>query len=242
MWTSQQRRFHEKTSSISWKLLVNSRVHAILKNILYIDNNNSWSQNIKVFTTFYIYRKDVCSIFYNVNYIFYYIFANVIIKTSTSISNNLKTNFLQSISFLFDMNENFASKSFTQLVAFSQQSSNTLKSSFSQSISLNSTSIKSCLELVTQSTLKFTIEEIIKTSKSKICINDIKFFDFTTLLNFFKLHFFNINVSFFHNVDIVTQYKKQNILNVLIKCLRDSTYVWFKTQLDFISLNNFKEV
>ena len=168
-------------------------------------------------------------------------------EISLLVSNSSKTSFLQSISSLLDIDENFVSKSSTQLKIFSsqaqdfQQSSNISKSSFSQFISFNWTSMKLYFELVTQSTSQLTIEETIETSKFEICVNDIDFFDSTMQLNFLEFHLFNINVNFLQNLDAI-KYKEQSILTILIKCLRDSIYKWFKTQLDFISLNNFKEV
>ena len=80
----------------------------------------------------------------------------------------------------------------------------------------------------------------IEAFKLEICVNDIEFFDFIMQLNLFEFHLFNINVNFLQNLD-ATKYKKQSKLTILIKCLRDSTYKWFKTQLDFISLNVFKQ-
>ena len=165
-------------------------------------------------------------------------------KTSTSISNKSKTSFLQSISSLFDIDENFTSKFSTQLKTFSsqtqnfQQNSNVSKSNFLQTISFNSISMKLCFELVTQSTIK----EVIEISKSKICVNDLNFFDSTMLLNLFEFHLFNFSVCFIQKLDSTTRnYQAKSVLITLIRCLRDSIYIWFKTQLDFISLNNFKQ-
>ena len=84
-----------------------------------------------------------------------------------------------------------------------------------------------------------TKEATIETSKSKICVNNINFFDFIMQLNLFEFHLFNINVNFLQRLD-VAQYKKQSVLVALVKCLRDSTYIWFKKQLDINSLINFK--
>ena len=149
-------------------------------------------------------------------------------KTSISISNKSKTNFLQSISFLFDIDENSTSKSFTQLKTFSsqtqnlQQNSNVSKSNSLQAISLNSISMKLCFELVTQSTTKKAIE----TSKSKICVNDLNFFDFTMLLNLFEFHLFNFSVCFIQKLDSTTRnYQAKSVLITLIRCLRDSIYI-----------------
>ena len=98
--------------------------------------------------------------------------------------------------------------------------------------------MKLCFELVTQSTTK----EAIETSKSKICVNDLNFFDFTMLLNLFEFHLFNFSACFIQKLDSTTRnYQAKNVLIALVKCLRDSTYTWFKKQLDFNSLNNFKQ-
>ena len=59
-------------------------------------------------------------------------------------------------------------------------------------------------------------------------------------LNLFEFHFFNFNVNFNQKLDSTTfNYQAKSVLIVLIKCLRDSTYIWFNTQ-NFISLHNFK--
>ena len=151
---------------------------------------------------------------------------------------------ISSITSLFDIDENFVSKSSIQLEIFSsqaqnlQQSLNISKTNFLQAISLNSISIIFCFEFVTQSTSKLTIEKATKTSKSKIIVININFFNFIMQLNFLEFHLFNISVNFLQNLD-VAQYKKQSVLDALIKCLRDSTHAWFKAQT-FTSLHNFK--
>ena len=187
-------------------------------------------------------------------------------ETSTSISNSSKTSSLQATSPLLDIDENFASKPSTQLETSRpstqdlQQSSNPSKSSCAQSISPSSTSIKPCLELVTQSkkAMKATIakeaqkelaavkvkpltteEATIEASKPEACVNDIDFFDPTMQLNLLEFHLFNTSASFLQRLD-VAQYKEQSVLAALAKCLRGPTYIWFKEQLDINSLTSFK--
>ena len=135
---------------------------------------------------------------------------------------------MQSISFLFDIDENFTSKFSTQLEIFSsqtqnlQQSSNASKSNSLQTIAFNSISMKFCFEFVIQSTTKKAIE----TSKSKICVNDLNFFDFTMLLNLFEFHLFNFNVCFIQKLDSTTRnYQTKSVLVALVRCLRDSIYI-----------------
>ena len=96
---------------------------------------------------------------------------------------------------------------------------------------------------------KEVVEQIVKTqtktietSKFEICVKNINFFDFILMLNLFEFHLFNISINFVQEIDaMIVKYQIKSVLIVLIKCLRDSTYIWFKTQLDFISLNNFKQ-
>ena len=62
------------------------------------------------------------------------------------------------------------------------------------------------------------------------------------LLNLLEFHLFNSSACFIQKLDSTTRnYQAKSVLITLIRCLRDSIYIWFKTQLDFISLNNFKQ-
>ena len=106
---------------------------------------------------------------------------------------------------------------------------------------------KQVLTSTTSMISKEVVEQIVKaqaktieTSKFEVCVNDIKFFDSIMQLNLLEFHLFNISVNFLQDLD-VAKYKEQSILTILVKCLRDSTYKWLKTQLDFTSLNVFKQ-
>ena len=62
------------------------------------------------------------------------------------------------------------------------------------------------------------------------------------LLNLLEFHLFNSSACFIQKLDSTTRnYQAKSVLAALARCLRDSTYTWFKTQLDFISLNSFKQ-
>ena len=87
-----------------------------------------------------------------------------------------------------------------------------------------------------------TQAKTIETSKFEIIVVNIDFFDFTLMLNLFEFHLFNININFVQNINaMIIKYQVKNILTILIKCLRDSTYILFKKQLDFNLLINFKQ-
>ena len=84
------------------------------------------------------------------------------------------------------------------------------------------------------------VEAAVDAAKPEACANDIGFFDSTLVLDLPEFHLFNTSISFFQNLDAAAQYKEDSVLGVLAKCLRDPASTWFKTQLDFISLNSFK--
>ena len=77
--------------------------------------------------------------------------------------------------------------------------------------------------------------------KSETCVKNIDFFDSIMMMNLSELHLSVNCASFLQNLnEQAVKYQESSVLKTLQTSLRDSALVWFKDQLKFISLNNFK--
>ena len=87
------------------------------------------------------------------------------------------------------------------------------------------------------------IAVIIEAIKFETCVKNIKFFDFTMLLNLLEFRISINNASFQHHlIEFFVMYKENNILKFFFQCFRDSALIWFKNQSQFTSLNDFKTI
>ena len=96
--------------------------------------------------------------------------------------------------------------------------------------------------IVIQNTMKQkTVAVVIEAVKSETCVKNIDFFDFIMMINLSELQLSASSASFFQRLrEQAVKYQKNSVLKALQTSLRDSALVWFKDQIKFTSLNNFK--
>ena len=82
--------------------------------------------------------------------------------------------------------------------------------------------------------------ETIEIAKSISTFRDIDIFDSTLICDIQEFELYSQVTSFLQHLEQCQhQYRKSDVLDLLFKCLRDFAFAWFKTQLNFIYLQNF---
>ena len=86
--------------------------------------------------------------------------------------------------------------------------------------------------------------DVIKAVKSEICVKNLDFLDSIMQVNLWKNFRISVNSASFlhHMIEFVVNYQEKSVLKALKTSLRDSALTWFKDQLKFISLNDFKTI
>ena len=83
-------------------------------------------------------------------------------------------------------------------------------------------------------------KETIEAARSISTSRDIDIFDSTLICDIQKFELYSHVTDFLQHLEQCQhQYRKSDVLDLLFKCFRDSAFAWYKTQSDFIFLQNF---